>query len=166
MEGSEGAARRAAVNWTVERAGLGDAAEILALQELAYQSEAERYADHTLPPLKQTLEEMEADLREQVVLKATVGGRIVGSVRGRVSDGTCYVGRLIVHPDVQNRGLGTQLLRELERACPDAKRFELFTGHLSEPALHIYHKLGYQVFREEYVHERLTLVYLEKQTPL
>ncbi len=153
------------MNWTIERAELGDAAEILALQKLAYQSEAERYDDHTLPPLQQTPEGMEADLRAQTVLKATDDGRIVGSVRGRVTDGTCHVGRLIVHPDLQNRGLGTQLLSELERACPDVERFELFTGHLSAPALHIYRKLGYQVFRKEYVHERLTLVYLEKQAP-
>lgn len=151
------------MDWTIEHAELEDAAEILALQKLAYQSEAKRYADHTLPPLQQTLEGMVANLREQVVLKAADEGRILGSVRGHVSDGTCYVGRLIVHPGVQNRGLGTQLLRELERACPDAGRFELFTGHLSAPALHIYRKLGYQVFRTEYVHERLTLVYLEKR---
>jgi ribosomal protein S18 acetylase RimI-like enzyme len=108
---------------------------------------------------------MEADLREQVVLKATAEGRIVGSVRGRVADGTCYVGRLIVHPDVQNRGLGTQLLRALHEACPDVEGFELFTGHLSAAALHIYRKLGYRVFRRAYEHERLTLVYLVRHAP-
>jgi len=153
------------VNWTIEPADLEDAAEILGLQKLAYQSEAARYDDHTLPPLKQTLEDMEADLRAQVVLKATLEGRIVASVRGRVTDGTCYVARLIVHPDLQDRGLGTQLLHALERACPDAERFELFTGHRSARALHLYHKLGYQVFRKERVHDRLTLVFLEKHAP-
>jgi GNAT superfamily N-acetyltransferase len=153
---------RTTVNWTIERASTEDAAEILALQKLAYQSEAAIYGDYTIAPLTQTLEEMEADLRELVVLKASVEGHIAGSVRGRVVDGTCYVGRLIVHPDVQNCGLGTALLHAIERACPASRRFELFTGCRSERNLHLYHKLGYEPFKEEQVSERLMLMFLEK----
>ena len=79
----------------------------------------------------------------QVFLKASVGGRIVGSVRAHVREGTCFVGRLIVHPDFQNRGIGTGLLNELERivltreAFWDAERFELFTGSRSEKNLYL-----------------------------
>jgi len=153
------------VNVTIEPASLEDAAEILSLQKLAYRSEAAIYGDYTIPPLRQTLDEMEADLREQVVLKASIEERIVGSVRGRVADGRCYVGRLIVHPDLRNRGLDTQLLRAIERACPAAQRFELFTSHRSERNLHLYHKLGYVAFKEEQVSDRLTLIFLEKHVP-
>ena len=150
------------MNVTIEPASLEDAAEILALQKLAYQSEAAIYGDYTIPPLTQTLDEMEADLREQVVLKASIEERIVGSVHGYVVGGTCYVGRLIVHPDLQNRGLGARLLHAIERACPAAERFELFTGHRSERNLHLYHKLGYEAFKHERVSDRLTLMFLEK----
>jgi hypothetical protein len=72
----------------VERAGVKDAAEILALQKLAYQSEAAIYDDYTIPPLRQTVEEMSADLQNQVVLKTVVEGRIVGSVRAYERDVT------------------------------------------------------------------------------
>ena len=74
---------------------------ILALQKLAYLSEAQRYNDFDLPPLRQTPDEIQADFARMVFFKATSGERIVGSVRGYAKDGTCYVGRLIVHPDVQ-----------------------------------------------------------------
>jgi hypothetical protein len=51
---------------------------------------------------------------------------------------------------------------EIERRFPQAERFRLFTGHRSAKALHIYAELGYRESRTEYVHEDLTLIYLEK----
>ena len=139
-----------------------DAEEILALQKLAYQSEAECYEDFTLPPLLQTLEGIKADFEKQVVLKAVDDGRIIGSVRAYVQDATCSIGRLIVHPDFQNQGIGTKLMAEIEGCFDGVGRYELFTGHRSERSLHLYRKLGYTPFRRECVSERLTLVFLEK----
>lgn len=139
-----------------------DAEEILALQKAAYESEALLYEDRSLPPLTQTLQEMLADFERQLVLKAVEGERIVGSVRASMHGETCLIARLVVHPDFQGRGLGTRLLEEIEARFPRARRFELFTGHRSEKALHIYGKSGYKAFRTERVHERLNLVYLEK----
>src|SRR5512143_2643339 len=43
------------------RADKSDAPELLALQKIAYQSEAEIYGDHSLPALQQTLEDLEND---------------------------------------------------------------------------------------------------------
>jgi ribosomal protein S18 acetylase RimI-like enzyme len=147
----------------VERAGVEDAAEILALQKLAYRSEAEIYDDFTIPPLTQTLEGMRADFENQVVLKASIDGRIVGSVRASEEHGTCFIGRLIVHPDFQNRGIGAQLMREVEDAFAGAKRFELFTGDRSERNLYFYRKHGYRVFESKELTGRVTLVYMEKR---
>ena len=102
----------------IQRAGPADAQAILDLQKLAYLQEAAIYDDHTIAPLHQTLAEMEDDLRQQVVLKAVVEERIVGSVRATERDGTCFVGRLIVHPEYQNQGIGTRLLAEIEACFP------------------------------------------------
>jgi ribosomal protein S18 acetylase RimI-like enzyme len=150
-------------NIAVELASAGDAAEILALQKLAYLSEAEIYDDYTIPPLKQTLEETLAEFQDQVVLKRSIAGRIVGSVRGYERDGTCFVGKLIVHPDSQNQGIGTQLLLDIEEAFGQAERFELFTGDRSEKNLYLYRKLGYEVFRSKELTDKVTLVFLEKR---
>ena len=143
-------------------ATVGDAKEILALQKLAYQSETQIYQDYTIPPLTQTLEEIEADLKRQLFLKASVSGQIVGSVRAYAQQETCFIGRLIVHPDYQKRGIGSQLMQEIEKRFPQVKRYELFTGGRSERNLHLYQKLGYRIVRDERVSEKLTLVFLEK----
>jgi GNAT superfamily N-acetyltransferase len=78
--------------------------------------------------------------------------------------GTCYIGKLIVHPDWQNHGIGTKLLDAAEKQFPDANRYELFTGEKSQKNLHIYEKCGYQRFRSQVVSSKLTLLFLEKMT--
>jgi ribosomal protein S18 acetylase RimI-like enzyme len=142
-----------------------DCEAIFDLQRLAYQSEAAIYDDFTIPPLTDPLQAVEDDLRSQEVLKAVLAGRVVGSVRARLEDGTCYIGRLIVHPELQNRGIGTRLMEEIEDRFPSARRYELFTGKLSERNLHLYAKLGYRPFRSEAQTEHVTIVYLEKDAP-
>jgi len=147
----------------ITRAEAADAQEILDLQKLAYQSEAAIYQDYALPPLTQTLAEIEAELQNQVFLKAVAAGRIIGAVRAYVQQGTCCIGRLIVHPVYQNRGLGKELMGKIEGCFPQAERYELFTGHRSERNLYLYQKSGYRRVRSDKVSEKLTMIFLEKQ---
>jgi ribosomal protein S18 acetylase RimI-like enzyme len=147
----------------IEPASVADAGAILTLQQLAYRSEAEIYDDFDLPPLRQTLLEMQEDCVRQVVLKATLDGRIVGSVRGHQRDGTCHIGRLVVDPGCQNRGIGARLMAAIEERFRDAHRYQLFTGHRSERNLYLYKKLGYLEVRTETASDRLSLVFLEKR---
>jgi ribosomal protein S18 acetylase RimI-like enzyme len=146
----------------IKRAAVEEAGEILELQKLAYLSEARIYNDHSIPPLLQTAEQIEAEFQSHLFLEALEDDRIVGSVRACLDSGTCRIGKLIVHPDLQNRGIGTKLLKEIERRFDEAERFELFTGHKSERNLHLYRKFGYRIFRREKLNDRLTLVYMEK----
>jgi len=146
-----------------------DAPHILELQKLAYQSEAELYHDPAIQPLTQTLPEVLQEFESNLILIALHNGEFAGSVRGRLENGTCYIGKLMVHPQCQNQGLGSRLMQEIEALFPQASRFELFTGHLSQKNLYLYQKLGYQAFREKIINPQLRLIYLEKpnlpQTP-
>ena len=86
-------------NLLIKRARVEDAEAILALQKLAYLSEAEIYNNKSIPPLTQTLEEIRAEFDHQIFLKALIEGRIIGSVRAFQTQETCHIGRLVVHPD-------------------------------------------------------------------
>lgn len=148
----------------IERATITDAEEILSLQKLAFQSEAEIYGSFNIAPLTQTLEELKEEFSSKIVLKAVSNGRIIGSVRASLKEETCYIGSLIVHPDFQNQGIGTKLMNKIERAFSHAKRFELFTGDKSVRNLHLYQKLGYKTFKAEKINDNLKLLYLEKSS--
>ena len=145
----------------IQKANINDAGEILSLQKLAYKSEAKLHDDFQIPPLVETLDELKAKFKTHFFLKATTEGKIIGSVRVLQKDNTCNVGRLMVHPDFQNRGIATKLLLEIERTF-SCDRFELFTGEKSIKNIRLYEKLGYKRFKIETPAANVTLVFLEK----
>jgi ribosomal protein S18 acetylase RimI-like enzyme len=147
----------------IEKAEVTDAAEILSLQKLAYISEAEIYHNYDIQPLKETVEEVQEAFKNHVFLKYVENGKILGSVKALEKDGTCYIGKLMVHPDCQNRGIGKQLMSEIERQFPHA-RFELFTGGNSTRNISFYEKLGYKGFkREKSPVEDTVFLFMEKR---
>lgn len=141
-----------------------DLRPILELQYLAYQSEATLCGNTRIPPLTQTLSEVEYEFEAGVFLKAVGDANaIVGSVRGRSEDGSLHIGKLIVRPDLQGRGIGTALLAEMEKICPH-KRYELFTSSRSVRNIALYERLGYVPFAKKEIAAHLIFVYLEKKS--
>ena len=63
------------------RASQTDLPAILKLQRLAFDSEAVSVGDLTIPPLTQTLEEIEAEFELRLFLKLEESGNLVASVR-------------------------------------------------------------------------------------
>lgn len=146
----------------ISKAGIDDLKEILALQYLAYQSEAKLFGNKDIPPLKETIEEVVEEYKAGIILKMTdENNRITGSVRAREKDGTAYIGKLMVHPDLQRRGLGRRLLLEIENYYP-GRRFELFTSTRSVNNIRLYESSGYKQFDQRAVDEELVFVYMEK----
>ncbi|MCL2874134.1 MAG: GNAT family N-acetyltransferase [Defluviitaleaceae bacterium] len=145
----------------IARAEIHDLPDILSLQHLAYQSEAELVGDYLIPPLTQTLEGITEDFKNGLILKVVENNEIIGSVRMRFFENTLYIGRLIVAPTNQNQGIGTALLLAVEELYPDV-RLELFTSDKSNKNLSLYTKNGYKEFKRKKLNENINFVYLEK----
>ncbi|MDR3776316.1 MAG: GNAT family N-acetyltransferase [Terracidiphilus sp.] len=146
----------------VQLAAVEDSEEILALQKLCFQNEAALYNDNSIPPLTQTLAELQHEFVSSRFLKIVLDSKIIASVRGKIAGDTCHIGRLIVHPSYQGRGLGTRLMSMIEREFANAKRFEIFTGSRSLANLRLYERLGYREVRRVAVSGHLELVFLQK----
>lgn len=144
------------------RAGKEDLSEILSLQYEAYRSEAVLLNNKNIPPLQQTLADLQTEYAKNIFLKAIDDkGAIIGSVRCFSEGETVYIGKLMVKPTCQRKGIGTNLLLEVEKLCPN-KRYELFTSNKSLKNISLYERLGYKIFAEKNLSDDLTLVYLEK----
>jgi ribosomal protein S18 acetylase RimI-like enzyme len=148
----------------ITEATTADAGELLTVQRAAYLVEAQRYDDPHLPPLTESLAEVRAAIADgTVVLVARAGHRLVGSVRGTAADGTGYVGRLSVAPDLHGNGVGRRLLAAVETALkPRVTRFELFTGAGSDANLRLYRTNGYTEIGHRPMSKGPGLTYLEK----
>ncbi|MGR8011583.1 GNAT family N-acetyltransferase [Streptomyces hypolithicus] len=154
---------------TISAATERDAEQILKLQYLCYQSEAELYGDYSIEPLTQSLEDLRTELDRSHTLVARLGDEVVASVRAAVDkDATARIARLIVHPRMRRHGLGGRLLDAIEARMagePDVRRFQLFTGHRSERNLRMYRSHGYVAVATEAVGPGFTLITLQKETP-
>jgi len=139
-----------------------DLQEILDLQYLAYQSEAILLDNFSIPPLKQTLNEVEQEFENGVFLKAVDDHDIIiGSVRANAENGTLHIGKLIVHPNSQGQGIGTKLLIGIEKAYPQ-ERYELFTSDKSVKNIRLYERIGYVKYKEQETAPGLKFIYLQK----
>jgi ribosomal protein S18 acetylase RimI-like enzyme len=147
----------------IRDASESDATEILEIQKLAFHKQGILYNDFALPPLVQTVDELLEDCKTYLFLKATHEGKIVGSVRGRAEGETCFISRLNVHPDYQNRGIGKRLMHAIENKFSGARRYELFTGEKSGKNLALYGKLGYSEYRKKQQSANVMLICMEKR---
>ncbi len=147
----------------IEKARFEDLDEILQLQYLAYQSEADLFGTRDIPPLKQTIDEVIEEYNDGLILKMVDDDNVIlGSVRAKDVEGSVYIGKLMIHPDYRCKGYGSRLLKEVEECYP-GKRYELFTSTRSADNIRLYQKNGYKEFKQEPVTEELIFVYMEKE---
>ena len=74
-------------NLTINIALKTDLEQILDLQKEAYISEAQIYNDFSIPPLLQTIEDLENEFDNNIFLKTESNGKIIGSVRAYQENG-------------------------------------------------------------------------------
>jgi ribosomal protein S18 acetylase RimI-like enzyme len=148
--------------------GIEDAGEVLTLQRAAFVPEAQAHGDLDLPPLRQGLVELAAELADPHVLALGLrgrAGRLVAAVRVRTTGDPPEVAevlRLAVVPDQQGRRLGSRLLAAVEDRLPDGvTELRLFTGEHGD-GLSLYQRLGYVETRRELTPAGYHLVHLRK----
>ena len=140
-----------------------DLPRILEIQKRAFLSEAERYNDFNIPPLHQTIEELEQEFTEKQIWVATIENEIVGSFRIYSKNQIGYIGKLIVLPEFQNKGIGRTLMTKAENLFTDILKIEIYTGEKSVKNIHLYQSLGYQIVGIIPETANVNLVLMEKQ---
>ena len=128
-----------------------DAGELLTLQRACWLQEAIANDDIVgIPALHESLDDVVAWLETWTTYVVRVAGRLVGAARGRLEgppgEQAWDIGRIMVAPDLQGRGLGRVLLEHIQHvAPPEATSYVLFTGSQSHDNLRMYQKAGFRL---------------------
>jgi tRNA (guanine37-N1)-methyltransferase len=126
-----------------------DAGELFTLTRACWLQELWANPGVVIPALEESFDDSLRGLDEWTTLVVLAGGRIVGSARGRPEgpDGAVWdVGRVMVAPDLQGRGLGRHLLALIEDAAPaEVTTYSLFTGAGSVDNIRMYKRAGYRL---------------------
>ena len=126
-----------------------DAAELTTLQRACWVSEARANDTHDIPPLVESVDDVAQGMQDWQTWVVREGGRLVASVRARShpdDPAVWQIGRLMVAPDLQGRGLGRALLEHAEAQAPTGTAaYWLNTGTRSDRNLRTYRKAGYRV---------------------
>lgn len=148
----------------IKQAEENDLQAILSLQKAAFMEVAKQINNYDIPPLSQTIQDARNDFDSCVILKYTSSdGQIIGSVRGNIDDDNiCRIGKLVVHPDFQNQGIGKALMHEIEKYFPSCRKLTLFTGEETPNTVYLYSKLGYQVVYKKET-DGINLIHMEKK---
>jgi GNAT superfamily N-acetyltransferase len=114
----------------IVRAELCDAEEICKVQHKAFRREADEQLNTQIYSVRQNLDEIRQDFARGPILKAVNRDReIIGSIRASVhTDGWVVVRKFFVKPDMQQRGIGSQLLEAMDAMFPTQNlRFSVTT---------------------------------------
>jgi ribosomal protein S18 acetylase RimI-like enzyme len=147
----------------IERLDLADpqvAKEILAVQRAAYAVEAELIGSGAIPPLHETLEELQSTTERFLGIR-DADGLAALVAWDRHPDETLDVCRLAVAPRAFRRGYATALLDALDEREP-AQRTVVSTGAANAPALALYRQRGFVELETVEVEPGLKVLNLER----
>ena len=146
----------------IELATEQDIPEILELQYKAFGTQCKELGWEDAPPMTESLESAYEEFSRCTTLKMlNEDGSIIGSIRGNVTDGSLYIGRLMVLPNYQQQGIGKQLFREIQQFLPHHRAW-LCTCQQVSSTYDFYLREGFIPFKSEEVGHGLTWVYMEK----
>jgi ribosomal protein S18 acetylase RimI-like enzyme len=133
---------------------------VLQLQRRSYRVEADLVGFDSIPPLHESLAELQAS--GETFLAALVDDRLAGVVSWKLIDETLDLHRLAVDPGFFRAGIGRALVREAEAAESAARRVIVQTGAANEPAKALYRSEGFSEVGEREVAPGFRVTLFEK----
>ena len=147
----------------IEIANIEDVPELLNLQYKAFHPVAERLNWPDAPNLIETVEHARGEFPKYTTLKMlSDDGKIIGSVRGRVENGSLYIGRLMVLPEFQKNGYGRILLRKIQSMLPHDRAWLDTSGDVPE-TVSFYEREGFRIFERKRFENGVSWIFMEKK---
>jgi GNAT superfamily N-acetyltransferase len=134
---------------SIERATANDAEEMMSLKVRAFSEEFRFYGACSIPPQFNSLERQVRTINVTHYFKILKNDLLVGGIC--IADrGGGYFTLESFYVDLahQNRGIGNEVMKLIERMFPQARRWSLETPYLSYKNHRFYEKFGFRKINE------------------
>lgn len=140
---------------SLNRSDFNELSKVLEMQLNAYRVEAELLNVESLPPLKETIGNLDTAFND--VFLAIEGDCIVGAIFIERSDFSILISKLIVDPIHFRKGIAKRLVEDcLNRFS--GKEFHVSTARENVPAVNLYQNFGFLKIKEFEVEGGLKLI--------
>jgi ribosomal protein S18 acetylase RimI-like enzyme len=137
-----------------------EALRVLELQRVSYQIEADLIGSSLIPPLRETLEELQSC--GEIFQGWFEGDRLLGFISHKLEEHILDIHRVAVHPDGFRRGIARQLLKFVLNLERGATKAIVQTGSLNVPACKLYLSFGFEILERKEVVPGLELTLFSK----
>lgn len=135
------------------------AKDILELQKASYEVEAEIIGCRDLPPLKESVADLQNCGEEFHAYYSD--GKLAGAISIKRMDGILDIHRLMVHPAYFRKGIATALLAKIEEIYP-FEELIVSTGAKNGPAIRFYERHGFRKMKETMMSEGILIACYKK----
>jgi ribosomal protein S18 acetylase RimI-like enzyme len=146
------------------KATIKDIPTLKQIQSAAFAEDLKLYKDVEKSPANNSEERIELMINRFDYYLIKWNDQIIGgAIIRQKSEEHFDLLRIFINEENQNKGIGKQMMKEIENLYPTAKLWTLDTPHLNYRNQHFYESLGYVKVREVVVTEYLTLFDYEKR---
>lgn len=104
-----------------------------------------------------TLNELNKNLKDMKII--VVDGQDVGVTTFSENNDYYEVGLIVVHPDYQNKGIASSILREYIKIATNNKKRIIIKTYKENPAQKLYARLGFNVYKIDETHIYLEIIF-------
>jgi ribosomal protein S18 acetylase RimI-like enzyme len=131
------------------------------LQQQAYRVEAALIGFAEIPPLLETMEELQA--AKDAFFGFYHGAALAGAIACETHDNALEITRLVVDPHFFRQGIAQKMLSFIAQQYSHYAIMRVSTGSKNEPALQLYLKNGFLVVRTTSIAPGIGLTHLERK---
>jgi len=149
------------MNIKFQRATIDDSDELIKVRNQSFYEDYVKYGE--CPGYNTSKETMANTILNKIVYKIICDNQIIGSISVKDNyDSTYHLGCLSVIPDYENKGIGQEAIRFIEKEFPEATLWTLETPADKKRNHYFYEKAGYNIIKE-YSDGSVRLVLFEKK---
>lgn len=131
------------------------------LQQQAYRVEAALIGFSEIPPLLETVEQLQA--AKDAFFGLYRGAALAGAIACETHGNALEITRLVVDPNFFRRGIAQKMLSFIAQQYSHYAIMRVSTGSKNEPALRLYLKNGFLVVRTTSIAPGVCLTHLERK---